>query len=73
MHTAKFEIECRHPEIVKEAVEVDGKSEAEYTVEDNKLVVGVKSENLKTLMKIVHSVYQKVQLSLDTIDKFGNK
>lgn len=71
MHRAKFEIECERAQLVKEAVEVDDKSEVKYTVDGNKLVVEVEAEDLKTLMKIVYSTGHRVQLSLDTVNKFG--
>jgi len=71
MHRARFEIECERAQLVKEAVEIDDKSEVRYTVSEDKLVVEVEAAEMKTLMKIVYSTGNRIQLSLDTVNKFG--
>lgn len=71
MHSAKFEIACEHPEIVKQAVEIDDKSEVKYTVGEKKLVLEIESDSLKLLMKIAYSACNRVLLSIDTTERFG--
>lgn len=70
MHSAKFEIECSDPELVKKAVEVDDKSEVKYSSVENKLIFEIRSDCLKSLMKIAYSACNRVELSIETIKKF---
>lgn len=70
MHKAKFEITCENPGIVKNAVEVDDKAEVKYTVMDSRLILEIESECLRTLMKIAYSACNRVQLSIETLNKF---
>lgn len=71
MHKSHFEIECTHPELVMKAVSVDDSSEVKYSVENGKLIVYIESDSLKSLMKISYSSCNRIQLSIDTIDKLG--
>lgn len=73
MSTARFEITCESPEIVRDSVQVDDSTEVRYTVENGKLVFEIEAESVRTLMKIAYSVCNRVQLSIDTISKFGSK
>lgn len=104
MHIAKFEVECKYPEIIKKAVEIDDTNEVSYSViqkiskndttlenkglnipsdgeniasleNGNKsvLLVEVKSDCLKSLMKISYSVLNRVQLSKETTEKFDKE
>lgn len=73
MHSAKFEIACKNPEIIKKAVEIDDSSEIKYICADKKLVLEINSDSLTTLMKIAYSACNRIQLSIDTIEKFDPK
>lgn len=71
MHSAKFEIECENPELVKKAVEIDDKSEVNYITENKKIIIIIECESLKTLMKIAYSACNRIQLSIETLNKFS--
>lgn len=71
MHKVKFEIECKNPEIVMKAVQTDDISEVKYGTENNKLIFEISSECLKTFTKIVYSTCNRVQLSIETVNKFA--
>lgn len=73
MNTARFEIVCKDPEIVKNSVQVDDSAGVRYAVENGKLVLEIEAESVRTLMKIANSACNRIQLSIDTINKFGNK
>lgn len=70
MHLAKFEIDCANPELVVKAVQIDDESEIKYTISGQKIIFEAESESLKTLMKIVYSTCNRIQLSMETIDNF---
>ena len=70
MHTAKFEIECEEPEIILKAVQIDDKSEVNYSFVPGKLIVDIKNDSLKSLMKISYSACNRIQLSIETYIKF---
>lgn len=71
MHSAKFEIECENPELVKKAVEIDDKSEVNYITENKKIIIIIECESLKTLMKITYSACNRIQLSIEALNKFS--
>lgn len=71
MCLARFEIECKNPEIVRRSVELDDSSTIKYTVEEDKLILEIEADSLSSLMKIAYSVCNRIQLSIDTIEKFG--
>lgn len=73
MSTARFEIDCENPEIVRDSVQIDDSTEVKYMVENGKLVFEIEAESVKTLMKIAYSACNRIQLSIDTIKKFGKK
>ena len=70
MHYSKFEIECELPEIIMKAVQIDDKSEVKYSYEPGKLIFEIKNECLKSLMKISYSVCNRIQLAIETANKF---
>lgn len=70
MHRAKFEIECEEPEIVMKAVEIDDRSEVKYSFVPGMLIFEVECECLKSLMKISYSACNRIQLSIETTNKF---
>lgn len=71
MHFSKFEIECKEPEIIMKSVQIDDKSEVEYSCSPGKLIFEVKSDCLKSLMKISYSACNRIQLAIETVEKFG--
>jgi hypothetical protein len=70
MHFSKFEIECDEPEIIMKAVQIDDKSEVQYSCSPGKLIFEVKNECLKSLMKISYSACNRIQLAIETTNKF---
>ncbi|KAI5183900.1 hypothetical protein PAEPH01_2963 [Pancytospora epiphaga] len=73
MARAVFEIECLHPEIVRDAVLPDDTHPIRFTVNDNILTVEIEASSVKELMKISYSMCNRIQLSIDTIERFVPK
>jgi hypothetical protein len=70
MHSAKFEILCEEPEIILKAVQIDDKSEVNYSYLPGKLIIEIENESLKSLMKISYSACNRIQLAIETYKTF---
>ncbi|OQS54401.1 hypothetical protein EHP00_1090 [Ecytonucleospora hepatopenaei] len=72
MPTAVFEIECEHPQVVLNAVNFGERDNVKYSLKDGKISLHFVSDNVRNLVKSTYSVCNKIQLSIDTIEKFKN-
>lgn len=70
MAKARFEIDCRRPDAVMESVRMDDTHPVMFSVEPGMLVIEIEAETTRDLMKISYSVCNRVQLSIDTVNKF---
>lgn len=70
MTKSRFEIDCIEPQIVIDSVSIDDTHQVDFSVENGKLIIEIEAESVKDLMKISYSVCNRVQLSIDTINKF---
>lgn len=73
MNKAKIEIICDNPEIIIESVQIDDTTEVKYKAECKKLIFEVETESLSLLSKITYSTINRIQLAMDTVEKFKNK
>ena len=70
MQTAKFEIECSEPEIIIKAVKFEDQDNVVYEIINNKLILNFTANDIKTLIKSAYSTCKKVELAINTIEKF---
>ncbi|ORD94665.1 hypothetical protein ECANGB1_242 [Enterospora canceri] len=74
MPTAQFEIECDYAEMVVKAATFEDRENVTYSVVDgNKIVLQFKAKTVKSLIKATYSVCNKIQLSMETVEKFKPK
>ena len=70
MMKAKFEIVCAQPEIIRDAIAIGNTHPVSFAPGHGTLVFEIEAETLKELMKISYSVCNRIQLSMETVDKF---
>lgn len=70
MQIAKFEIECSEPELIIKAIQFEEQDNVVYEIINNKLVLNFTVDDIKTLIKSAYSTCNKVELAINTIEKF---
>lgn len=71
MAKARFEIGCPEPEIVKRAVEIENAHPITFITEPNALILEIEADTVKDLMKISYSICNRIQLAIETVEKFS--
>lgn len=70
MARARFEIDCKRPDAVMDSVRMDDTHPVAFSTAPGMLVIEIEAGTTRDLMKIAYSVCNRVQLSIDTINKF---